>query len=95
MALGANVNDGVDAGFEKRIVVAGIMRRAAQPQIRRDFIEPTVALNALVDKTNEGKEFVEHIMEKAHKSRIARSGFTGKLETVREGRKVIRKFESL
>jgi hypothetical protein len=78
LALGANIDHGLDTGFKKRLVIARVVRRATQPKVRRDFIKPTVALYTLVNKANEGEKFVEDVVEEIHESRIARSGVTGK-----------------
>jgi hypothetical protein len=65
--LSANINDGIYAGVEKELVIAWVEGGAAQPKMVTNLVEPTMPLDAFIDKTDGRKELIIRVMERIHK----------------------------
>ena len=65
-SFGADVDHGRDLVVEDELVIARIRGRAAEPEGRRDLVEPTVAHDRFIEVTYHGEEVVEDAVEDIH-----------------------------
>ena len=85
LALGADVDHRVDAVVQQELVVAVVVRRAAQPQTfgdaslgcRRNLAEPVMALALFVGEANRRIKLVKCPMERIHAAVVPRFGSRG------------------